>query len=90
MRTLYFSFFIIFFTVVSLHAHTLQGEKLAQRLKLNAASKAIIQWERVFSCQRKRQRYKINTLSPQEEKVLKDYLINHAVDSDHPTIAGAY
>ena len=64
------------------------GAALAKKLSLNAASKAIIQWERVFRSDRKMKRYKIDTLSTKEREMLKKYLINHAIDSDHPTVAG--
>jgi hypothetical protein len=63
--------------------------KLAKTLHLSAGSKAIIQWERVFTSARKMKRYKIDKLSPQEREKLKAYLVNHAIDSDQPTIAGA-
>ncbi len=65
------------------------GAFLAKKLHLNAASKAMIQWERVFKSKRKIKRYKIDSLSQKEREILKRYLIDHAIDSDHPTVAGA-
>jgi hypothetical protein len=62
---------------------------LAKSLHLSAGSKAIIQWERVFKSSRKMKKYKIDTLSQKKKNMLKAYLINHAIDSDQPTIAGA-
>lgn len=72
-----------------LHAHSSKGAMLAKELKLDAASKAIIQWERVFRSQHKKKRYHIDTLSTEDQQILKEYLIDHAIDSDHPMIAGA-
>jgi len=72
-----------------IYASEEEGEILAKKLHLNAASKAIIQWERVFRSDRKMKRYKINILSEKEKETLKKYLIDHAIDSDHPTVAGA-
>ncbi|NPA28888.1 MAG: hypothetical protein GXO33_01745 [Epsilonproteobacteria bacterium] len=66
------------------------GEALARMLHLSAGSKAMIQWERVFKSERKMKRYGIDRLSEEEKKRLKRYLINHAVDSDQPTVAGEY
>ncbi len=83
------SIFIIFFLLpVSLFSSDINGEMLAKKLHLTAGTKAILQWERVFSSERKMKRYKIDTLTPKEQEALKSYLIDHAVDSDHPTIAG--
>jgi hypothetical protein len=61
---------------------------LAHSLNLSAGSKAIIQWERIFSSPRKLKRYKLDKLDPKTRAALKEYLINHAVDSDQPTVAG--
>jgi len=61
---------------------------LAKSLHLNAGSKAIMQWERVFQSKRKLKRYKLDSLSQEQRQRLKKYLINHAIDSDQPTIAG--
>ncbi|NPA66504.1 MAG: hypothetical protein GXO11_06445 [Epsilonproteobacteria bacterium] len=79
---------LIFFLSSAFADSEIEGERLAQKLGLDAASKAIIQWERVFECQRKMKRYHIDQLSKQEQKILKKYLIDHAIDSDHPTVAG--
>jgi hypothetical protein len=81
-------FSFILFTAV-LYANTeLTGQRLANTLGINAASKAIMQWERVFKNQHKMKRYKINTLPKKDQEILKEYLINHAIDSDNPTVAG--
>jgi hypothetical protein len=79
---------LLLFSVTFLYAKETLAESLANELKISAASKAMIQWERVFKSPRKMKRYKIDTLTDDEKKVLKRYLINHAIDSDQPTIAG--
>jgi len=63
-------------------------EELVKKLSLNPATKAMMQWERVFKSKRKMKRYKIDTLSDEQKKVLKEYLISHAADSDKPKFAG--
>jgi hypothetical protein len=85
--------FIRIFIVSVLLSSTLfsndkSGEEIAKRLGLRAGSKAILQWERVFKSSRKMKRYNIDKLSPEEKEKLKEYLIEHAIDSDHPTVAG--
>ncbi len=64
------------------------GKDIAQKLKLVPGKKAIIQWERVFKSKRKIKKYGIDKLTTKEKKELKEYLLNHAADSDHPTVAG--
>lgn len=85
-RTILFLLFL--FSETLLFGNTAEGKELAKKLHLNATSKAIMQWERVFTCKRKIKRYKIDTLTLQEQKALKQYLVEHAIDSDHPTVAG--
>ena len=65
------------------------GKELANKLNLVAGYKAIIQWEKVFKNKRKMKKYKIINLSKTEKRLLKRYLINHAIDSDEPEIAGS-
>ncbi len=67
-----------------------EGCKLAKELHINPAYRAMAQWERVFSSERKMKRYKINSLTPEQQKELKSCLINHAIDSEQPTIAGDF
>ena len=80
-------FILLLFIVTSLQANT-QMIVLAKSLNLSAGSKAIVQWERVFKSERKMKRYNIDKLSDTEQDALKEYLIQHAIDSDQPTIAG--
>ena len=89
-RLLFLVFIVNIFLVASLNANSVSGKEIAQKLHLNAGYKAIAQWERVFSSPRKMKRYKIDTLSENERKILKEYLISHAIDSDHPTVAGEF
>ncbi len=71
---------------VSLYASTPQ--ELVNQLSLSPAKKAILQWERVFKSERKMKRYKIDTLSKEDQTKLKKYLLDHAADSDQPKVAG--
>jgi len=64
------------------------GKELAIGLGLNASSKAIKQWERVFKKERKMVKLGIDKLSDADKQELKKYLTNHAADSDHPEAAG--
>jgi hypothetical protein len=73
---------------VLLLADNINGGILAKKLHLSAGTKAIIQWERIFTSNRKKRKYKINTLTLDEQNSLKEYLIQHAIDSDHPMVAG--
>jgi len=82
---------LILFTllsIVTIEASEANAISLAKSLNLSAGSKAIVQWERIFQSQRKMKRYKIDTLSQKDQEILKEYLIDHAIDSDRPTIAG--
>jgi len=73
---------------IILQANGFKAEDLAKRLNLSAGTKAIIQWERIFKSKRKMKRYKIDTLSVNEQNKLKEYLVEHAIDSDKPMVAG--
>ncbi|MEA3314229.1 MAG: hypothetical protein U9Q30_00035 [Campylobacterota bacterium] len=75
----------LFFTVNMFAA---EGKALANQLSLSASSKASSQWNRVFKKERKMKKYGIDKLSDDEKVVLKDYLVNHAADSDTPEAAG--
>ncbi len=65
-----------------------EGKDLAVQLGLNASSKAIKQWEKVFSKDSKMQKLGIDKLSDADKETLKKYLTSHAADSDHPEAAG--
>jgi hypothetical protein len=83
-----FRLFVLFFFVTILNASESRAIALAKSLHLSAGSKAIVQWERIFASPRKMKRYKIDQLSQEDREILKEYLIDHAIDSDKPTIAG--
>jgi len=82
IRTL---FVLILIPLYTLHASSCD---IAQKLQLIAGKKAIIQWERIFASDRKMKKYGIDKLTLHEQTELKKYLLNHAADSDHPTVAG--
>jgi hypothetical protein len=82
---------IVIFTVCFVLSSTVfakSGEQLANELKLNPSSKAIKQWERIFDVAEKRKQAGIDKLSEADKGTLKQYLLDHAADSDHPTVAG--
>ena len=62
--------------------------KVCKEMKLVPASKAIVQWERVFSSEKRKKRYHIDQLSPEVQELLKAYLIQHAADSSQPMVPG--
>ena len=64
------------------------GSDLANKLHISPSSKAMTQWEKVFTNKRKMRRLKINTLSDNDKTILKKYLIDHAADSPSPIAAG--
>ena len=89
MGFLFKIFVISFFIYASLSAHSdEQIRKVCAELKLIPASKAIVQWERVFSSEKRMNRYAIHQLSPDVQQSLKAYLIKHAADSAQPMVPG--
>ena len=64
------------------------GKQIAKQLGLDPSSKAIRQWERVFKKEHKMKKLGIDKLSQSQKDELKEYLIAHAADSDHPEAAG--
>lgn len=61
---------------------------VCKELSLVPASKAIVQWERVFSSEKRKSKYGIDHLSPETQELLKAYLIMHAADSSQPMVPG--
>lgn len=61
---------------------------ISDKLNIVPASKAIVQWERVFSSEKRKQKYNIDQLSPDVQELLKAYLIQHAADSSQPMVPG--
>ena len=86
MKSLKIKLLLLILLSVSIYAEDV--EILVKKLNLSPASKASIQWERVFKSERKMKRYKIDTLSMVNRARLEEYLISHAIDSDMPTVAG--
>ncbi|MDD2906227.1 MAG: hypothetical protein WBK95_07160 [Sulfurimonas sp.] len=64
------------------------GKDNAGKLGLDASSKAIKQWEKIFGDADKMAKLGIDKLSDADKEDLKKYLTNHAADSDHPQAAG--
>ena len=81
-------FVVIIFLVIAANAQDTPVEKISSDLGLVPASKAIVQWERVFSSERRIRKYKIDTLSLVEQEKLKIYLLLHAADSNQPMVPG--
>jgi len=72
----------------AISAFALTGEELAHKLHISPSSKAMIQWQRVFTNKRKMRRLGIDKLTKKEQEILEQYLINHAADSAEPIAAG--
>ncbi len=64
------------------------GKELAEELKIEAGSKAIVQWERMFENKKRLGKIGAENLSDADLQALKEYLIKHAADSDQPAAAG--
>ena len=73
-------------TFTNLNAQNIQA--LAKELNLYAGTKATIQWKRIFSSQRRMEKYELNLLDKETRNALKIYLINHAADSEQPIVPG--
>jgi len=82
------AFLMVWVSAATLLFAQKSGKELARELEISASSRVSIQWENIFSHERKMQRYGIDTLKADQKKRLKAYLIQHAVDSDHPEAAG--
>jgi len=78
--------FLVFY--IHILAVDIDGQLLAKQLNISACSKASVQWIRIFTKERKLKKYGIDTLNSKEQEALKEYLINHAADSDLPESAG--
>ena len=83
--------FVIFIFLLLSNLYAADSDSIAnisKELKLIPASKAIVQWERVFSSEKRKQRYHIDQLTPDVQLLLKEYLIDHAADSSQPMVPG--
>lgn len=81
-------FFLLLFTVFFENIYAQDIVKLATKLNLYAGTKATVQWERVFSSQKRMQKYNIYELPKSTRDKLKNYLIMHAADSEQPVVPG--
>jgi len=79
---------LIFVLLFGISLFASSGKELAGKLGISASSKASSQWKRVFKKTRKMKKYGIDKLSDDDKTALKEYLINHAADSDNPEAAG--
>ncbi|MEA1918484.1 MAG: hypothetical protein U9N52_01485 [Campylobacterota bacterium] len=61
---------------------------LALELNLFPGTKAKIQWKRIFSNEKKLQKYHLHTLSLSDRKSLENYLVKYAADSAQPIVPG--
>jgi len=77
---------IFFITIPNTYAQDVK--QIASSLGLYAGTKATIQWERIFSSQRRMQKYNIDKLSNELKNKLQIYLIKHAADSNQPIVPG--
>ena len=64
------------------------GKATAKKLGLEPSGKASKQWERVFGTPEKIKEIGADKLAMVELNELKKYLIDHAADSDHPSVPG--
>jgi len=82
---------LFYFTILSLLFSNLNAQEtqnLAKELNLFAGTKASVQWKRVFSSQRRMEKYRLDLLSKEQRDSLEKYLINHAADSEQPIVPG--
>ena len=82
---------VLFFLFTYTIFHQLNAQNipnLASKLGLYGGMKATIQWERVFSSEKRLKKYRINTLPKGVQEALKLYLIEHAADSEKPIVPG--
>lgn len=70
------------------HMNSHEMQNLANNLRLFAGTKASVQWERIFSTERRLKKYNLMHLPQDVRNQLKNYLILHAADSDRPIIPG--
>ena len=79
---------VFLFVSTAFASHNDSIANVCKEMKLVPASKAIVQWERVFSSEARKKRYHIDQLSPEVQELLKEYLIEHAADSSQPMVPG--
>ncbi len=83
------AFLVLFFLMLpSLILADEDISKLAKELNLYAGTKASIQWERIFSSERRLKRYNLDELRKEKLIKLEKYLIKHSADSKQPVVPG--
>lgn len=86
VRSVVISFLL---AITALHSNdTEEVANLANELNLFAGTKATAQWERIFSSTRRMKDYSLDTLPSDKLNKLKNYLIEHAADSNQPIVPG--
>ena len=85
-----FLYFIFIITITSfLHANSSKEiDTIVSKFNLYPGTKATIQWERVFSSERRLKKYGLDQLAIEDRVKLKIYLIKHAADSEQPIVPG--
>ena len=78
----------MFFCLLILPIHALDGEALSKKFRIPAGAKISKQWIRIFKSERSLKRYGIVGLSQNDKDELLNYLIDHAADSDYPLVPG--
>ena len=63
-------------------------KELVKKFNISPAKFPSKKWERVFKKDSKLKKLGITGLSKDEKSELLEYLINHALDSDQPEVAG--
>ena len=74
------------FSMSSLNA--ISPEEIVEIHELKPYAKAKRQWQRIFKKTKKLQKLGLNEYSVEDKKILLEYLINNAADSDNPTVPG--
>lgn len=64
------------------------GKSLAIQYKIVPSTKARIQWEKVFASEEKLAKLGIKDISSADKDELLKFCIDHAADSDSPTVPG--
>ena len=64
------------------------GKSLAIKYKIVPPTKAKIQWEKIFASEEKLANLGIKGISGSEKDELLKFCVDHAADSDSPTVPG--
>ena len=86
MKKIFLLFTLTYTILTSLNAEDIPT--LASKLGLYGGMKATIQWERIFSSEKRLKKYKLSKLPKGVQEALRLYLIEHAADSEQPIVPG--